>query len=151
MARIVKLLVHPTQIDHAVDLPDQMIRRHYLVEIKRVKELPLSTLSPPHHGSLPRITSQSDGITVRPWSQREFCNTFPPKADKEQTCRYVRFVPCVDGSELARLFCRSQASRCSHVFGPLARRTRPLAIMPSADQVPVKSPHSRCTGTSGLS
>jgi len=49
MARIVKLLVHPTQIDHAVDLPDQMIRRHYLVEIKRVKELPLSTLSPPHH------------------------------------------------------------------------------------------------------
>jgi hypothetical protein len=33
----------------------------------------------------------------------------------------------------------------------LARRTRPLAIMPSADQVPVKSPHSRCTGTCGLS
>src|ERR1700747_3599335 len=58
-----------------------MIRRHYLVEIKRVKELPLSTLLPPHHGPLPRITSQSDGITVRPWSQREFCNTFPPKAD----------------------------------------------------------------------
>src|SRR5262245_5558220 len=58
-----------------------MIRRHYLVEIKRVKELPLSTLSPPHHGPLPRITSQSDGITVRPWSQREFCNTFSLKAD----------------------------------------------------------------------
>jgi hypothetical protein len=35
-----------------------------------------------------------------------------------------------------------QAGRCSHVFGLLARRTRPLAIMPSADQVPVKSPHS---------
>src|SRR5215471_263272 len=76
-----KLLVHPTQIDHAVDLPDQMIRRHYLVEIKHVKELPLSTLSPPHHAPLPRITSQSDGITVRPWSQREFCNTFRGKAD----------------------------------------------------------------------
>src|SRR5262249_32354812 len=30
-----------------------MIRRHYLVEIKRVKELLLSTLSPPHHGSTP--------------------------------------------------------------------------------------------------
>src|SRR5215471_1028421 len=76
-----KLLVHPTQIDHAVDLPDQMIRRHYIVEIKRVKELPLSALSPPHHGPLPRITSQSDGITVRLWSQREFCNTFGGKAD----------------------------------------------------------------------
>jgi hypothetical protein len=32
--------------------------------------------------------------------------------------------------------------RCSHVFGLLARHTRPLARMPSADQVPVKSPHS---------
>jgi hypothetical protein len=38
---------------------------------------------------------------------------------------------------------RLQAGRCSHVFGLLARHTRPLAIMPSADQVPVKSPHSR--------
>ena len=38
---------------------------------------------------------------------------------------------------------RLQAGRCSHVFGLLARRTRPLAIMPSADQVPVKSPHSK--------
>jgi len=33
--------------------------------------------------------------------------------------------------------------RCSHVFGLLARHTGPLAIMPSADQVPVKTSHSR--------
>ena len=32
--------------------------------------------------------------------------------------------------------------RCSHVFGLLARHPGPLAIMPSADQVPVKNPHS---------
>ena len=32
--------------------------------------------------------------------------------------------------------------RCSHVFGLLVRHTRPLAIMPSADQVPIKSTHS---------
>ena len=32
--------------------------------------------------------------------------------------------------------------RCSHVFGLLMRFTSPLAIMPSADQVPVKSSHS---------
>src|SRR5262249_61522705 len=51
-----KLLVNPTQVEHRVDLPDQMISRHYLVEIKHVKEFALSTLSPPHHGSLPRIT-----------------------------------------------------------------------------------------------
>src|ERR1035441_3992126 len=32
--------------------------------------------------------------------------------------------------------------RCSHVFGLLVRHTWPLAIMPSADQVPVISTHS---------
>src|SRR4029077_20977179 len=32
--------------------------------------------------------------------------------------------------------------RCSHVFGLSVRHSGPLAIMPSADQVPVKSPHS---------
>src|SRR5262249_50453261 len=31
-------------------------------------------------------------------------STLPLKADKAQTCCHVRFVPCVDGSELARLF-----------------------------------------------
>ena len=32
--------------------------------------------------------------------------------------------------------------RCSHVFGLLVRHTGPLAIMPSADQVPIISTHS---------
>ena len=47
------------KIKDPVDLPDQMIRRHHLVEIERVKELTLSALSPPHHRPLPRITSRS--------------------------------------------------------------------------------------------
>ena len=34
------------------------------------------------------------------------------------------------------------SGRSSHVFGLLARFTRPLAIMPSADQVPVSCTHS---------
>jgi hypothetical protein len=34
------------------------------------------------------------------------------------------------------------AGRCSHVFGLFVRFTWPLAIMPSADRVPVKSLHS---------
>src|SRR5258708_39914149 len=48
-----------------------MIRRHHLVEIKRVKELGLSTLSPPHQGLLPRITISvrrnhgSSGVSTR--------------------------------------------------------------------------------------
>src|SRR4029078_5667710 len=48
-----KLLVYPTQIENAVNLPDQMIRRYHLVEIKPVEELTLSALSPPHHRPLP--------------------------------------------------------------------------------------------------
>src|SRR5579863_448420 len=44
-----KLLVHPIQIENAVDLPDQMICRYHLVEVKRVEELALSAFSPPHH------------------------------------------------------------------------------------------------------
>src|SRR6185437_3209450 len=54
-----KLLVHPIKIKDPVDLPDQMIRRHQLVEIERVEELTLSALSPSHHRPLPRITSRS--------------------------------------------------------------------------------------------
>src|SRR5262245_65461097 len=34
---------------------------------------------------------------------------------------------------------RCRLGRCSNVFGVSVRFTRPLAIMPSADQVPVKS------------
>jgi len=49
-----KLLVHPIQIENAVDLSDQMIRRHHLIEIERVKELTLPPLSPPHHRPLSR-------------------------------------------------------------------------------------------------
>src|ERR1700739_3883285 len=48
-----KLLVHPIKIENAVDLPNQMIGRHRLVEIERVEELTCSALSPPHHRPLP--------------------------------------------------------------------------------------------------
>ena len=43
--------------------------------------------------------------------------------------------------ELSSRFC--SIGRCSHVFGLLMRLTRPLAIMPSADQVPTNNSHSR--------
>ena len=76
--------------------------------------------------------------------------------------------PCVDGSELARTFFTFAAlvgapmcgrlrvgkglfhvcsiGRCAHVFGLCVRDTRPLAIMLSADQVPINSPHSTMLG-----
>src|SRR5262245_20225075 len=37
-------------------------------------------------------------------SALEAMSALPPKADKQEKARLVRFVPCVDGSELARLF-----------------------------------------------
>ena len=36
--------------------------------------------------------------------QRPSMSALPPKADIGSTCQDVRFVPCVDGSELARTF-----------------------------------------------
>ena len=52
-------------------------------------------------------------------------------------------MPCVDGSELARTFFTFAAlvgaAMCSAC---LVRHTGPLAIMPSADQVPIISTHS---------
>jgi hypothetical protein len=50
----------------------------------------LPMLSPTHHGPLPRIAPGSNGITVHPSPQREFCNTFHPEADfilKSPACR----------------------------------------------------------------
>src|SRR6185503_4362726 len=41
-----EFLVHPTQVQQTIDLPHQMIRRHDLVEIKRIKELALTALLP---------------------------------------------------------------------------------------------------------
>ena len=55
---------------------------------------------------------------------------------------HVRFVPCVDGSELARLFFTFAGWSVQPCVRPVSAAHRPLAIMPSADQVPVKSPHS---------
>src|SRR5271169_2993147 len=75
----VQVLVHPIKIEHAVDLPDQMICRHHLVEIERVEKLTLSVLSPPHHRPLPRIAILIHGIMVQPQPQREFCNTIVRK------------------------------------------------------------------------
>src|SRR5207249_207023 len=61
---------------------------------------------------------------------------FAPKSGQ------VRFVPCVDGSELARVFFTFAGWSVQPCVRPVSAAHRPLAIMPSTDQVPVKSPHS---------
>jgi hypothetical protein len=45
--------VHPTQIENAIDLSNQMIRRHHLIQIERIKELTLPDFPPTHHEPLP--------------------------------------------------------------------------------------------------
>ena len=51
-------------------------------------------------------------------------------------------LACVDGSELARVFSRLQAWSVQPCVRPIYAVHMPLAIMPSADQVPVNNPHS---------
>src|SRR5437868_12246938 len=69
-------------------------------------------------------------------------SALPPRADIECGGRHVRVVPCVDGSELARVFFTFAGWSVQPCVRPVSAAHRPLAIMPSADQVPVKSPHS---------
>src|SRR6185437_9166143 len=87
-----KLLVHPIKIKNAADLPDQMIRRHHLVEVKRVEKLALSAFPPPHHRLLPANHVLIHGITALAPSQREFCNRFGGKADENGT-HFLSFRP----------------------------------------------------------
>jgi hypothetical protein len=58
-------------------------------------------------------------------------SAIPPKADIDRCPCHVRFVPCVDGSELAR-----------RIFTLQAWSVQPCVRQPSADQVPIKSAHS---------
>src|SRR6516165_4737961 len=54
-----KLLVHPSQVENAVDLSNQMLWRYYLIQIKRIKELGLAYSPPTHHEPLPRESLQA--------------------------------------------------------------------------------------------
>src|SRR5258705_8116724 len=45
----------------------------------------------------------------RTWRPRNSTSALPPKADSSRTSGHVRFVPCVDGSGLARTFFALQA------------------------------------------
>src|ERR1035437_8560110 len=47
--------MHPSQIEHAIDLANQMVGRHNLVQIKGIKELALSILPPTHYATLPMM------------------------------------------------------------------------------------------------
>jgi hypothetical protein len=61
--------------------------------------------------------------------------------------RLVRFTPMCGRLRVGKDFLHvCSIGRCAHVFGLCVRHTRPLAIMPSADQVPINNPHSTMLG-----
>jgi len=57
-------------------------------------------------------------------------------------------LSCVDGSLIASPICGWRFVRSSLVFGLLARRTWPLALMVSTNQVPFRTSNSKRSGLS---
>src|SRR5262249_3928910 len=100
-----------------------MISRHHLVEIKCVKELPLSTLSLPHHGLLPRIAVSVRRNHGSPTVSTRVLQHNREKADKQQASREVRFVPHKQTHPLQK---RGVAMIYSITLS--ARRTSPAGI-----------------------
>ena len=81
-----ELLVHPSKVENAVNLADQMIAWHYLVEIEGIKNWPCPPSRRPIMSGSRRCPSQSNAIIVRESSQWEFRNTIKSRADmKRQT------------------------------------------------------------------
>src|SRR5580692_5790212 len=80
-----KLPVYPIKIEDPVDLPNQMIRRHHLVEIERVEELTLSAPSPSHHRPLPRITPRSTESRLKRRLNESFATHSPRKRPEKLT------------------------------------------------------------------
>jgi hypothetical protein len=61
-------------------------------------------------GELPTELRTQSGRLRRVGSMNDLMSALPPKADIGERNLDVRFVPCVDGSELARTFFTSAAS-----------------------------------------
>src|SRR6516164_4522956 len=76
-----KLLVHPSQVENAVDLSNQMIWRYYLIQIKRIKELGLAYSPPTHHEPLPRESLQA----TESWLSDRLNECFATHSPQKQT------------------------------------------------------------------
>src|SRR6516165_9158319 len=74
-----KLFVHPSQVEKPVDLSNQMICRHHLVQIKRIKELTLPAFPPTHHEPLPRESLQAMESWVSDRLNESFATHSPQK------------------------------------------------------------------------
>src|SRR5512139_3209646 len=121
--------MHPAQIKETINLAYQMIRRHHLVEIKRIKELSFSALPPTHHARLPlKSVSNRRNHGSRVVSTRDLQHN-PPESRHSQArsicplCARVGFEPTTFSYEfrgafdLPELFvCTSSCDRNSLYF-----------------------------------
>src|SRR6516162_6683234 len=82
-----KLFVHPTQVENAVDQSNQVIWRHYLVQIKRIKELTLPAFPPTHHQLLPRESLQA----TESWLSDRLNESFATHSGVKQT--FLQLTP----------------------------------------------------------
>src|ERR1700756_5365273 len=105
-----KLLVYPAQVEHGVDLSNQMIWRNHLVQIKRIKELTLPDFPPTHHEPPPRIIAHrrnhgSSVVSTRVLQQN------PPKATELLRHREMT------RSAINGLMHRSKTASLDHLVG----------------------------------
>jgi hypothetical protein len=112
--------------------------------------------TPAHHGTTVQCGTAKELMSEmgqkRTLRHARLMSALPPKADISQPGRHVRFVPCVDGSGLARTIFTLQ-------LGSVRPCVRPLsAVHMTAGHIALrgsgpgqKDAFDRCAGTSGLS
>ena len=123
-----KLLVHPTQVENAVDLSNQMIWRHHLVQIKRIKELTLSAFPPTHHEPLPQESLQA----TESWLSDRLNESFATHSGVKRTlfggASMSAFDPRRTFSELLNSPCAAPARSRMPLFGLAAAKTYFVAV-----------------------
>ena len=96
-----------------------------------------------HRSKFARLAALGQKTPLRPDGDSLRTSGMPRYRTTSRQAPDRRCVPCVDGSGLASVFFASAALVGAAMCSAFERGTLwPLAIMPSADQVPVKSPHS---------
>ena len=97
------------------------------------------------HAVVMAVTNQ---VHVRFGSKADICSVkghvrFTPESGHVQCNSVCPLCAMCGRLRVGKSFLHAcRLGRCSHVFGLLVRHTGPLAIMPSADQVPIISTHS---------
>ncbi len=69
-----QLGVHPRQVQHGGDLAHAVVAWNDLIEAKRIKQLTLIVIEPPHHRQLPLLNTSAPVNHGSPPAATHFCN-----------------------------------------------------------------------------